>query len=419
MEGKETKSEKKEEIIEKGRIFSEENVNVGHQPEIDYFKTFITILIIVVHVYSYFNIGYFGYFVYTLIQILGAPGCQIQTGIGMKYTRHHEISNYVSRGIVLLTMGQYINLIRNGIPSLIAWWITGDKLFISRVLLFLQTDVLHFAGLSFLLIALLKKHKLSDISILIFAIIMNSCAFLIYKIIKSPDNYLLSQFIGFFVFTTNTESILPFCSYFIFIALGHWFGGILQKVSNKDKFYNLILIICLPITLIYYCLRACYEFPILPPFLTQELYSLNPIPDSIIFFMSNIASLAVFHKIHNCLKGKTPEFVKHTSRNFTQYYMVGYVITMQMYTYMKVTRGEKSTFELKYPTILGLMLVIICRILIDINNKYIHFTIINLKNPTRNLVFALIWIMTIIILIYTYPKVECYTTQWNFYYCEK
>ena len=119
------------------------------------------------------------------------------------------------------------------------------------------------------------------------------------------------------------------------------------------------------------------------------------------------------------IKGKTPEFIRHTAKNFSQYYMISFVLTIQMNTFLKATRGENYTYEMKYPTLFALMILIICRILIDINNEYIHFTIVNLKNPKRNFVFALIWIITIIILIYTYPKVEVYTTQWNAYYYEK
>ena len=70
---------------------------------------------------------------------------------------------------------------------------------------------------------------------------------------------------------------------------------------------------------------------------------------------------------------------------------------------------------MNFPIIFSFVLFVLSKILIDINNKYIHFTIINLKNPLRNYVFALIWITTIIILIYVYPKVEFYTTIWNNY----
>ena len=419
MEDKESKSEQKEAKTVNNCIFSKENVNMGHQPEIDYFKAVIVFLIGVSHVYSYFTVGCLAIIVYTLSLILGGGGCMMQMGIAMKYSRRHEIKNYVTRGIILLTLGLYVNLIRNALPNLVVWWITRNKLFISRVLLVLQTDILIFAGIAFLFLALMKKMELSDKNILIIGIIMNNCAFILYKIMKSPDNYLISQFLGYFVFTTNTETIFPLCSYFMFVAFGYWLGGIYQKISNKDKFYNLILTFCLPIATLYYYFRSQYDFPILPKYITIELYSLNAGPDGIANCLSNLSALAIFYKIDKMLKGKTPEFIKHAGKNFTQYYIITYVITMQIFTFMKATRGEKSTYEIKYPTLLGLMTIIISKILIDINDKYIHFTITTLKDPMRKIVFALIWIMTISIVIYAYPKVEVYTTMWNDYYYEQ
>ena len=419
MEDKESKSKQEKEKIDNNSIFSKENVNMGHQTEIDYLKSLLIFLMGTTHVYSYFSVGIFGPILYSTSFILGAAGCMLLMGIAMKYSRKHDIKDYVSRGIVLLSMGQCVNIVRNGLPNLVAWWITGNKLYISRVLLFLQTDILHFAGISFLFLALLKKIGLSDKLIVIISIIINNGAFLLYKIMKSPDNYLLSQFLGFFVFTTNTETLFPFCSYFIFVAIGYWLGGIYQKISNKDKFYNLILIFGLPITVIYYYLRSCYDFPIISPYMTMESYSLMPGPDSIFSCMSNIIFLAFSYKINKILKGKAPEIIKHTAKNFTQYYIISFVYTMQMNTLLKVAIEEKYTDELKYPTFLGIMILIASRFTIDINNKYIHFSIATLKNPMKNFVLALIWIITIIILIYTYPKVEAYTTMWNDYYYEQ
>ena len=418
MADKEPNSEQKKVKINNDCIFSKENVNMGHQSEIDYLKSILVFLMGVSHVYSYFTIGDFGTLIYTLSLLTGACGCMLLMGIAMKYSRHHELKDYIARGKVLLTMGQCVNLVRNALPNLIAWWLTGEKIFISRVLLFLQTDILIFAGLAFLFLAQLKKMKFSDISIVIIGLIMNNCAFLLYKIMKSPDNFLLSQFLGFFIFTDNTETMFPFFSYFIFVAFGYWFGGIYQKISNKDKFYNLILTFCLPIVGIYYYLRSNYDFPILPKYITMELYSLNPGPDTIANLMADILILAICYKINKIFKGKTPEIIAHTGKNFTQYYIVTFVFTMQLNTFLSVARGIKYTYEIKYPTLLGFIVLIVSRIIIDMNNKYIHFSLAGLKNPIRNFVFALIWIMSIIILIYVYPKVEVYTTQWNYYYYE-
>ena len=419
MVDKESKLKQNEKKIDKNCIFSKENVNLGYQPEIDYHKTIVVFLMGISHVYSYYSIGYFGDIIYLLSLLSGAGGNMILMGIGMKYSRRHELKNYVSRAMILLTMGQCVNLIKFALPNLLAWFITRDKLFISRTMLVLQTEIFSFAGIALLFLTLMKKMELSDKYILIISIIMNNCAFILYKIMKSPDNYLISQFLGYFVFTTNTETLFPLCSYFMYVAFGYWLGGIYQKISNKDKFYNLILTFCLPIATLYYYFRSQYDFPILPKFITIELYSLNAGPDGIANCLSNLSFLAIFYKIDKMLKGKTPEFIKHTGKNFTQYYIITFVITMHMYTFLKVTRGEKSTYEIKYPTLFAFLVLIISRILIDMNNKYIHFTITTLKDPMRKIVFALIWIMTISIVIYAYPKVEVYTTMWNDYYYEQ
>ena len=419
MAEKKSKSDKEKEKIKNNCIFSKDEVNTGHQPEIDYLKTLLVFLMGICHVYSYFSVGILGPFAYFISFFLGAGGCMLLMGIAMNYSRHKELKDFVFRGIALLTMGQSVNLIRNGLPNLLAWWITGDKLFISRVLLFLQTDILSFAGISFLFFALLKKVKLSDKYILIIGIIMNNIAYLLYKIMKSPDNYLFSQFVGYFLFTTNTETLFPFCSYFIFVAFGYWIGGIYKKIDNKDKFYNIILFFCLPVAITYYYLRSCYDFPILPQYMTMEAYSLIPGTDSIGTCMTNLIFLAFFHKINKMLKGKTPEIIKHTGKNFTQYYILTFIYTMQMNTFLKVIMGEKSTDEFKIPTLFGFMILITSSITVNINNKYINFSIITIKNPLRKYVFAFIWIITIIIIIYTYPKVEVYTTMWNDYYYEK
>ena len=91
---------------------------------------------------------------------------------------------------------------------------------------------------------------------------------------------------------------------------------------------------------------------------------------------------------------------------------------MPMGTFLRVTRGEDFPSKLQYPTLLAIMVLVISRILININDKYIHFTIFSLKNPLRNFVFSLIWIITIISIIYIYPKVDVYATIWNNYLYE-
>lgn len=141
--------------------------------------------------------------------------------------------------------------------------------FISRALLVLQADILTFAGLAFFTLAILKNMKLSNGSILIISIFMNLFNFLLFKIMKPPKNFLLSQLLGYFV-VTNAESFFSLFSYFIFVALGYYIGDIIKNIADKDRLSNNIIIIFSPIVTIYYFLRSHYDFPYLPKYLTDE-----------------------------------------------------------------------------------------------------------------------------------------------------
>ena len=138
-------------------IFSNEKDNMGHQSEFDYFKAFLIFIMFPVHFYENFSRDSISLTVEIIGFILGADGFMLLMGIGMKYSRHQELSNYISRGINLITKGQVSNLLRYALPNIIAWKTTGNKIFISRALVFLQPDILTFAGITFFFFALLKR----------------------------------------------------------------------------------------------------------------------------------------------------------------------------------------------------------------------------------------------------------------------
>ena len=413
---KESKSKQQSEIKEINHtgIFSKEKVNMGHQCEIDYLKALGVFLMVETHYFDEFSPGYFSEIIYFLSFILGAAGFMLLMGIGMQYSRYHAPKNYIARGIGLLTMGQLLNLLRDCLPNLLAYWATGKNVFISRALQVIEADILPFAGLSFFLLAFMKTLKLSSGTILIISLIMNIAAYPLFNIMESPKNFLLSQFLGFFVLT-NAESFFPLCSYFVFVAFGYWLGDLYQHMTNKDKFYNLVLIICLPLVTIYYYFRSHYDIPYLPEYFSDEHYCLCPGPDAIASCMTNLIALALFYKLDEMLGGKTPEFVTHAGKNLNQYYIISCIIIFHSCIYIIATKGEHAPKEVKAPTFFSLMVIVICRITIDMNDKYIGFTITKLKKPKQNIVFALVWILSIISVIYIYPKVEVYSTFWNNY----
>ncbi len=93
-------------------IFSNEKANMGHQAEFDYFKAFLIFIMVFVHFYENFSRDNISLIVEIIGFILGAGGFMLLMGIGMKYSRHQELSNYISRVINLITKG-YSNILFN------------------------------------------------------------------------------------------------------------------------------------------------------------------------------------------------------------------------------------------------------------------------------------------------------------------
>ena len=413
MKGKDSESKKSEEKIDPNCIFAKENINMGRQPEFDYYKALLLWILIIYHIYLGFLPGYLFTLLKNIVVILSAASFMFQMGVGMKYSRHHELKDYISRGVVLLTLAQFFYLIRETFPNLIAWWITGEQKYISNSLLVIQTDILTFAGWAFFFLAFLKKMKLTDFQILIVGIIMNFAAYPLFLIMKLPSSYVLNQFLGYFVLT-KADAYFPLIGYFVFVAFGNWMGGFYQRMANKDKFYNYVLIFLLPIVAIYHYIRNYYTIPFLPELYSVEHYCLSPGPDAIVRCMASLVFLAGFYKLHKIF-GKVPYFISHCGKNLNQYYILSGVFTMHTHIFLRLTKGPEFLNNFKYSDLLAVMFLFSSWALIELNDKYIHFTITTLKNPMRKIVFSLIWIISFICLICIYPKVEVYANIWNDY----
>ena len=194
------------------RYFADEKVNDGRQLELDLLKALCVVGMIFTHVLLDLSDSAMPKFVDEYgMEFFGAATFMICMGIGMGYMRNQSPKAYLLRGFGLLTIGQLLNIFRNSVPNLIAWWITGKQFFIANALLILQSDIMSFAGLAFMLMALLKKLRFSDLQILIFSVVLNFLALLSWHYIPSPESYLAMQMMGYFVIS-DAEASFPVSS---------------------------------------------------------------------------------------------------------------------------------------------------------------------------------------------------------------
>ena len=396
------------------QYFADKPVNTGRQSELDLLKALCVLGMIFVHVLLDLGKDVMPSVIDDyLTEFFGAATFMICMGIGMCYMRRQTPSSYLIRGFGLLTIGQFLNIVRNALPNLIAWWITGKQFFIANSLLILQSDILTFAGLAFLLMALFKLCKFKNSVILGISVLMSLAALIMWHTVPSPENYLLSQMAGFFVIST-AEAYFPLFCYFIFVAFGYFIGGYYPRVKNKGALANRIMLICFPVSIAYYVCRFIFEWSYLPELGSDMQYNMKPTPDAIATCLFTLGILALLAKIMEAAGGKLPHVLQHFAENINSYYCVHYMFVLPVQTILIATTGHLLPGKV-IPILYGALVAVICYILISLNEKYWHIHFATLKG-TKMIVFtASVWLLTIAITAYAYPRIEEFANIWNEY----
>ncbi|MBR3242321.1 MAG: DUF1624 domain-containing protein [Parasporobacterium sp.] len=221
--------------------------------------------------------------------VVAAHGFMFAMGVGMVYSRKNRPADQIRRGVSLLILAYVLNFFRYGMYFMAEGLITGT--FAERAMgsLF-GGDILHFAGLAFIVTGILKQLKLKESTILFIALILSMIGTMAASV--DTHNAVWNIIVGLFVFTPNHASTFCFCSWYLFVAVGLVFGKILKETPDKDSFYKKLLIISGILTAIYVAATfACGMF-----FLSKDkaFYDASPLEAlgllSIDFFV-----LSLFH----------------------------------------------------------------------------------------------------------------------------
>lgn len=398
------------------KYLSDKPVNLGRQPEIDCLKALCIVPMVLLHTFetcAQDRENVFYELIHILESVTGAAAFMLCMGLGIRYSRHQSPRHLARRGFELLTVGQALYLLRNALPNLIAWWIKGEQVYIANALLVLETDILTFAGFAFLLLALLGRLRVRGGGVFVISLIMNAATYALSKVFRSTGHYLLDQVLGFFV-STDSEAYFPLGSYFIFVAAGCWLGEMYPRIRDKDGLSTRVLFVCAPIAVCWYILRATVRIPIMPEYLTTEQYTLNFGPDALANCAMAVSFLALFHKLLKRRGGQAPHFVNHLSKNITQYYFITYVMLWPMQTLLYAATGTLMPGAW-LPLIYGCFTLAVAWFLIEWNKRHWNVGIANLKGRRRVIVFTAIWLLTLAVIAYAYPKIEVYANIWNDY----
>lgn len=224
------------------KLFSDQNVNSGRQPELDLAKCSAIFFMIFLHCY-FVTAGFANEISLAMeravAHLLGgpfaAPVFMTAMGIGMAYSKHQAPGLMVKRGIKLMLLGLVVNVGEFLLPHFVAGKLLGewDIFPTAGGLLLFCIDILAFAGMAFILVGVLKKLNVSSRGMVIIALILSIAGWLLrnHDFGSNVPNLIAGYFIG----SAGGFTAFPLFNWFIFPAAGHLFGEYYIRCNNKKK----------------------------------------------------------------------------------------------------------------------------------------------------------------------------------------
>ncbi len=248
-----------------------------------------------------------------------AHGFMFAMGVGMVFSRKSDPSRLIRRGIRLYLSGYLLNFLRYDGYFLGIFLITGK--YAQEVIDFLLIqDILQFAGLAFLFTGILKGAGLKEKHLLLIGAVLAVLNYFFPHV--DTGNYALNLILGSF-FYLDDYSTFCLCGWYLFVAVGLFFGRILKKVTDQDRFYRRLLVISGGITVIYIALT--WRFGLC--FLTRghEYYNASPM-EAVGLLSIDFFFLSAFYFLLKKVDVSQFGIFLEMSRNLTTIYFIHWII---------------------------------------------------------------------------------------------
>ncbi len=230
------------------------------------------------------------------------------------------------RGLTLLLVAYLLNFARGGLPLYLASLFVGAEAVQPYMAWgMLVGDILQFAGLAFLFLAIVKKLGMSLWQMLwmsiILAIIGEMCAG------YTTGNINIDAVLGILIPAGAPDglscvSAFPFTKWIIFPVVGIIFGKALRHCENSDKLYGIVLAVTLPLSIVYTYCSLTYGFM---PF-SDGHYYWTTLYDAFFFIAFDLLIISSLHFLGKVI----PEIVlgplQKLSKNINTVYCISWVV---------------------------------------------------------------------------------------------
>lgn len=307
------------------QLFAKENANAGRQDELDIVKGLAIIFMVWCHVYRELGADTTTLPGIMVDSILGgpfaAPMFMICMGVSICFSRNQEPGQFFVRGFKLLALGYVLNLFRFVIPQAVLCIIKGNQVLWRDLLCeLMETDILQFAGLAFLLIGLARKCRISD------GLLLTISAFLSVAgvLLKDTGTGLLfaDLLLGLF-WKTQEHAYFTLFHWFVFPVCGMIFGKWLKRCTDKAAMYKKLIPVALPIMIVSEGGAILLKISLLDTF--TEYFYMTPI--DVVFLLGLFIFWAgILFLLHKRFPGIRITILQRMSRDINSIFCIHWII---------------------------------------------------------------------------------------------
>ena len=259
---------------------------------------------------------------------MSAPMFLFCMGATIHYSKVNTPQKMVQRGLYILLIGFILNICRFFIPFMIGWLITGnaDKYLVPLPYFVFGNDVLQFAGLAFLCLALFTKLKTPKWLMAVIALALSVAG----SFLRTTDmgNDVLNVIFGWFIGTVNQENLIisdfTLFNWFIIPVCGYIFGSVLLRVKDKRKFYLSFSPVLLTLAVIVLAFELPAEVGMFGD--GENAYYHLYTFDAITCMALTLGLLGVYYGLSKILPKKILHFFTYTSSHITKFYCIHWVL---------------------------------------------------------------------------------------------
>ena len=352
-------------------LLADEPVNKGRQLDIDIAKAEMVLLLPFIHciIECTSDEGLCSGIPYLFDTIIGgpfsAPMYLFAMGMCLVYSHRQTPELWFKRGIRLIGVFYLSNTCRFLIPYLIGYKISGDREHFLEPLFYrwLGNDVLLFAGLALIAVAVFSYFKLSYKAMLGIAAVMTISATLIGDVDTGSmfGNISLGYIVGTDDATGYVISDFPLLTWLIFPIAGYLFGKVHIRIKDKGAFYRIVSPPALLVPLIYFPIGIHFGWGMFGE--GQNCYYHMMIWDVAVCLCLDLGMLGVWHLLSHYMSNRGKGFLHEVSCNITAIYCIHWVFVRTITNVIIYRKNGTQILPLWETMLLSLAILVVTLII--------------------------------------------------------